>query len=88
MYQGEPPEEVTVSVTIYRYHKDDNEDIGDTRYGKLLLSAPTTETIPLSNIKMISYFNHVRLDDDTLQLNYESTQVAQVDITTKEVDDA
>ena len=64
------------------------EDIGDTRYGKLLLSAPTTETIPLSNIKMISYFNHVRLDDDTLQLNYESTQVAQVDITTKEVDDA
>lgn len=27
LYQGAPPEEGTVSVTIYRYHKDDNEDI-------------------------------------------------------------
>ena len=36
---------------------------------------------------MISYFNHVRLDSDELQLNYESTQVAQVTLTTKEVDD-
>ena len=57
------------------------------KYGKLLLSSPIDMNLPLSNIKMMSYFNHVRLDDDTLQLNYESTQVAQVDITTMEVDD-
>ena len=63
------------------------EIIGNIKYGKLLLSSPIDMNLPLSNIKMMSYFNHVRLDDDTLQLNYESTQVAQVDITTMEVDD-
>ena len=63
------------------------QTIDEKKYGKLVLSTPITENIPLSNIKMISYFNHVRLDSDELQLNYESTQVAKVTLTTKEVDD-
>ena len=63
------------------------ETIADKKYGKLLLANPITVDLSLSNIKMISYFNHVRLDSDELQLNYESTQVAQVTLTTKEVDD-
>ena len=36
---------------------------------------------------MISYFNYVRFNDDTLQLNYESNIVASVTCAFREIDD-
>lgn len=64
-----------------------SEEIGGYKYGKLLLGSPISTTIPLNNIAMISYFNHVRLDNDELSIEYETTQVASVNLVTKEVDD-
>ena len=36
---------------------------------------------------MVSYFNLVRFDSDSLKLDYESNIVARVDLVMREVDD-
>ena len=57
------------------------------QYGKIMLSSPIQQTIPLNNILMCSYFNLVRLDSDSLQLNYETGYAANVSFSFREVDD-
>ena len=57
------------------------------RYGKVSLSSSIEKGIPLSNLRMISYFNLVRFDSDELQIDYESDEVATVNVVVKEVDD-
>lgn len=55
-------------------------------YGKLLLMETVKVNIDLDNILMCSYFNLVRLDQDELQLNYESNTVATTTMAFKEID--
>lgn len=64
-----------------------HEVIGGVDYGKLILSEPVGVSLQKKNVLMISYFNRVRFDDDTLTLNYESNVVAQTLLTMREVDD-
>jgi hypothetical protein len=61
-----------------------NED--NKRIGKLLLMTKTGVNIDVNNILMCSYFNLVRLDQDELQLNYESNEVATTTMVFKEID--
>lgn len=64
------------------------ETIASISYGKLILSSPISATVLMNNIEMLSYMNRVRLDDDSLQLNYETDIVAGLTIVVKEVDDS
>lgn len=63
------------------------ETINNVKYGKILLSSPVDSNIPLINIEMISFMNLVRFDSDDLQIDYETTEVATVQLAMKEVDD-
>lgn len=59
----------------------------DKKVGKVLLQQTIRNTISLENILMVSFLNFVRLDNDELQLNYESNEVANTTLVMKEVDD-
>ena len=72
---------------IYEIMAYSHEVIGGTDYGKLVLSQPVGTTLTKDNVLMISYFNRVRFDDDTLVLNYESNIVANTTLVMREVDD-
>ena len=64
-----------------------HEVVGGIDYGKLVLAAPVETLLRRENVLMISYFNRVRFDSDTLTLNYEANTVANVLLTMREVDD-
>lgn len=72
---------------IYEISAYSYELIGDKQYGKLILSSPITDSIDKNMVLMVSYFNLVRLDDDSLKIDYESNIVATTTLVTKEVDD-
>lgn len=57
------------------------------KYGKISLATNMTVDIPLEKVRMISYLNLVRFDDDELQIDYESDEVATVSVLVREVDD-
>ncbi len=63
------------------------EVIGGTRYGKLTLAQTIPRSFDVGDILMVSYFNLVRFDNDSLKLDYESNIVAGVDLVMREVDD-
>ena len=63
------------------------EVIGGTRYGKLTLAQTIPRSFDVGDILMVSYFNLVRFDSDSLKLDYESNIVAGVDLVMREVDD-
>lgn len=69
-------------IISYTYETIDGRD-----YGRITISQPFGEDIPKDRILMASYMNRVRLDDDSMQLNYESDQVARTTFVMKEVDD-
>lgn len=62
-----------------------HETVGDRKLGKILLSSPIESTIMKDNIDMISYLNLVRFNDDSLKIDYETTSIASIDISLKEV---
>lgn len=62
-----------------------NDVVNGRRLGKIFLGQNLTRTIPKSSIYMISFFNLYRFDDDVLQIDYETTEVATVNIVIKEV---
>ena len=70
-------------ISAYTYEK-----VEDKKYGKLLLGSASSVTIPIKNVRMVSFFNLVRLDSDEMQINYESNIAATVQLSMKEVDDA
>lgn len=72
---------------IYDIMAYSHEVIGGTDYGKLVLSQPVGTLLTKDNVLMISYFNRVRFDNDTLVLNYESNIVANTTLVMMEVDD-
>lgn len=72
---------------IYDILSYDRVSIDNKLYGRITLQRPFTTTILKSNILMISFLNFVRLDDDELQLNYESNEVANTTLVMKEIDD-
>lgn len=72
---------------IYDIMAYSHEVIGGTDYGKLVLSQPVGTLLTKDNVLMISYFNRVRFDNDTLVLNYESNIVANTTLVMREVDD-
>ena len=61
------------------------ETVNDKRIGKIIFVSASK--IELDNILMISYLNLVRFDSDDLKINYESTEVANVNLSFAEVDD-
>ena len=69
-------------ISAYTYEK-----IEDKKYGKLLLGSSSPVNIPIKNVRMVSFFNLVRLDSDEMQINYESNIAATVQLSMKEVDD-
>ena len=71
-------------IMSYTYEILEYED--NRRIGKLILMTETGVNIDVNNILMCSYFNLVRLDQDELQLNYESNEVATSTIVFKEID--
>lgn len=72
---------------IYDIMAYSHEVIGGIDYGKLVLSQPVGTLLTKDNVLMISYFNRVRFDNDTLVLNYESNIVANTTLVMREVDD-
>lgn len=64
-----------------------HEVVGEIDYGKIILASPVEVLLRKENVLMISYFNRVRFDSDTLTLNYEANTVANVLLTMREVDD-
>lgn len=70
---------------IYEIANITVEGTGEDRRGKIIFIS--AGHIALENILMISYFNLVRFDSDDLKINYESTEVASVDLAFAEVDD-
>ena len=56
-------------------------------YTKIKITSEITETIPVKDIFMISYFQLVRLDSDDIEFNYETNTVATTTLSFKEVDD-
>lgn len=72
---------------IYDIMAYSHEVIGGTDYGKLILSQPVGTILTKDNVLMISYFNRVRFDNDTLVLNYESNVIANTTLVMREVDD-
>ena len=69
-------------VMSYTYETlDDNSKVG-----KVIIVGTAGVNIDVDNILMCSYFNLVRLDQDDLQLNYESNEVATSTMVFKEVD--
>lgn len=72
---------------IYDIMAYSHEVIGGIDYGKLILSQPVDIMLKKDNVLMISYFNRVRFDNDTLVLNYESNVIANTTLVMREVDD-
>ena len=72
---------------IYDIMAYSHEVIGGIDYGKLILSQPVDTMLKKDNVLMISYFNRVRFDNDTLVLNYESNVIANTTLVMREVDD-
>ena len=72
---------------IYDIMAYSHEVIGGTDYGKLVLSQSVGTVLTKDNVLMISYFNRVRFDNDTLVLNYESNVIANTTLVMREVDD-
>ena len=59
----------------------------DKKVCKIILQTDSDVTIENDNILMVSYLNLVRFDNDDLQLNYESNEVANTSLVMREVDD-
>ena len=72
---------------IYDIMAYSHEVIGGIDYGKRVLAQPVGTVLTKDNVLMISYFNRVRFDNDTLVLNYESNIVANTTLVMREVDD-
>ena len=72
---------------IYDIMAYSHEVIGGIDYGKLILSQSVDTMLKKDNVLMISYFNRVRFDNDTLVLNYESNVIANTTLVMREVDD-
>ena len=60
---------------------------GNRQYGKIILSRNIGKDIPLRSFRQASYLNLVRFNSDELQIDYETDDLATVNITVKEVDD-
>lgn len=69
-------------VATYTYITIDGQ-----RYGKVVLSKPIGTALRARDILQVSFFSLVRFDDDTLTLNYETTEVATTTVVMREVDD-
>lgn len=63
------------------------ETIDNITYGKVVLSNPSTVSLGVDDIDMISFFNCVRFDSDDLQISYETCDIATSSLVMKEVDD-
>ena len=61
--------------------------VNGKKVGKILLSQPAQANLSKDLILMTSYINLVRFDSDTLQLNFETDEVANVTLIMREVDD-
>ena len=63
------------------------EKIGETDYGKIIIADNFSRTYKSDEILMVCYFNLVRSDSDTLELDYESNTCAYATLVFREVDD-
>lgn len=63
------------------------ETINNIKYGKIFLEQTITDYIPVDNVRLISYFNIVRFNDDALEIDYEANTKATTTLSFKEVDD-
>ena len=59
----------------------------DITYGKIIFEDMVGFNAKKEDVLMCSFFNCVRFNDDAIQLNYEANTIAQVTMTTKEVND-
>lgn len=59
----------------------------DITYGKIIFEDMVGFNAKKEDVLMCSFFNCVRFNDDAMQLNYEANTIAQVTMTTKEVND-
>lgn len=69
-------------VATYTYITIDGQ-----RYGKVVLSKPIGTALITKDILQVSFLSLVRFDDDTLTLNYETTEIATTTVVMREVDD-
>ena len=63
------------------------DTINDKDYGRLVLATSFPVYIRKEDVCMISFFNLVRLDSDEMTINFETVDVATVELVMKEVDD-
>ena len=75
------------SCSIAKIKSYSSTKINGIYYCTLKLATPLNKRPTKENVHMISYFNYVRFNDDTLQLNYESNIVASVTCAFREIDD-
>lgn len=71
-------------IMAYSYTLDEETNL--PKYGRLVLQEPIETKLKVDNILMCSYLNLVRLDDDSLILDYESNKVAMITLIMKELD--
>ena len=69
-------------IMSYSYDTINNKD-----YGRLVLATSFPVYIRKEDVCMISFFNLVRLDSDEMTINFETVDVATVELVMKEVDD-
>lgn len=62
-----------------------SEEVNGRKLGKIFLSSNIKYTVPKSRVRMISFLNKYRFDDDVLQLDYETTEVATTRVVLREV---
>ena len=72
-----------LKIQSYTYEKLKD----DITYGKIIFESMVGFNAKKEDILMCSFFNCVRFDSDALQLNYESTEVANVTLSFREVND-
>ena len=61
-----------------------SEEVNGRKLGKIFLSNSIQNNIYKKDVAMISFFNLCRFDDDVLQIDYETTEVATTRVVLKE----
>ena len=61
------------------------EEVNGRKLGKIFLSNSIQNNIYKKDVAMISFFNLCRFDDDVLQIDYETTEVATTRVVLKEL---
>ena len=89
------PVEVEQLIQDNSFYSDDTIEtiavidaiVNNKDYGRLVLATSFPVFIRKEDVCMISFFNLVRLDYDEMTINFETVDVATVELVMKEVDD-